>query len=190
MLEKFGEWVKRFVAEKAGQDLGTKVFTKLFFASLAGCLVGAIISTMPLFWSAMQLDLDPPDGSGQLAVPLFWGIASFDYANLVTLLGETLLAGIALGVSGAINYYESRLDGKPLGRLAAFFAGAAVVGSLGALALYIGVSRAGITPSTINEEFVKYVQAAYSIAIGLGIFYFSAILQVRRVKDLGVLSDG
>jgi hypothetical protein len=190
MLERVGTWLKAKTTDAVGSYLGQRIFTKLFFASLAGSLVGAIIASMPLFWSAMQLDLNPTAGSGQLYVPLYFGILSYDYANLVALLGEALLLGIALGVSGTINWFESRLDGKPLGKLSAFFAGASVVGSLMALALFIGVSRAGVAPDQINEDFVKYVSSAYTITLGLVIFYFSSILQVRRVKDLGLLADG
>ncbi len=168
--------------------MASPIFTRMFFASLAGSIVGAIIASSTLFWSIMAIDLTPPPGSGQQNINLFFGLFEFDYASLVTLVNQVLVVGIALGVAGAISWFESRLDGKPLGKHAGFFAGTSIVGSLIALILFIGISQAGVAPDVVNASFVKYIQAAYIVFATLTISYFASILQVRRVKDLGVLN--
>ncbi|MEM8837044.1 MAG: hypothetical protein AAGE89_03040 [Pseudomonadota bacterium] len=163
----------------------TPLFTKSFFASLFGSLIGLIIACGPLFWSAMALDINSNKNETTQPVELFFGVATFAYSSLVMLVNETLICGIALGITSAIAWFESWIDDRPLGFFAGLFAAMSIIGSLLALFLFIGILQSDVQSILANDTSIKYIQSAYIIFITLVFSYFASILQVRRIKDLG-----
>lgn len=110
------------------------IVTKLFFASLAGSVMGAVIAAGPLFWSMMKIDLSSTTEVEGGAVPLFFGLFEFNYSSLVLLVNEALLCGIALGVSASLMWFETRLDGAQLGSIADIASGLNALGAIFAFA--------------------------------------------------------
>ena len=147
--------------------------------SIGGSVFGAVVGFLVAFAPAAWIIVGPPEQHSFSFNFIGW----FDFD--IHVLPELLLASLAVGVAGALTWWEANLENEELGLVAGIYGACCAIGSIVSIIIYSAV-KPTFLEWIKDEQRASYLSHFFVLIVAATAFnYFCCIIHLRYLKCMG-----
>lgn len=171
--------------------MGQKIVTRNMLRSFGGAMIAFLIAVYPIFFAYFshattdQMSTVKHTGSSGAEEYIYiLGIIELKIRTLVYIHKESLLSALALGVGVGLTWWEASSDSQKLGLWAGIYSFLGIAGAVCSMAVFTIVGNANVNTDNLNPEYSTLMKSSVVLLLGICIFYFMGICQIRRRLDI------